>query len=178
GTPVDMKINVDMYDVSQTSVPAYGGLIRIGYVEPGYGSLLYYHEGVFEAGNSVLESGYNGWMQFGAKLVLRAFFEDRFGSLLMVVDGVDDVGLMSGSIYFHNFGSTYAQKPIGPQARCWLIKIGPYDCRDYLVGSGDDNKKNVVMSSAIYPYRVKDGVSTYKKLGTFSGLDGSKAFGN
>lgn len=176
---VEMKINVDMYDVSTSSVAAYGGLIRIGYVEPGAGGLQYYHEGVFTAGGSEFEAGYNRWTTFGNQMVLRAFLEDRFGSILLVVDGVDDQGMLNGSIYFHNFGSTYAQKPPAPNGRCWLIKVGPFDCRDFLVGSGsDDSKKNVVMTSSVYPNRVKSGTPTYIKLGNFTGLDGSKAFAN
>ncbi|MFK8138588.1 MAG: hypothetical protein AB8E15_09535 [Bdellovibrionales bacterium] len=56
------------------------------------------------------------------------------GSVLLVIESIGDEGL-SGSIYFKNYGFTYASKPT--YTRCWDIKRGPFECRDFLNGQDE-----------------------------------------
>jgi hypothetical protein len=176
GTPIVAKLNIDLNDVASGDRETYGGGIRIGYAEPQNGTFVF-KEAFFESGLTLQEAQYNEFQNFSGKTVIRIFAEDLYGAVLLVLDQFDDNNNVGGAVYFHNFTPTYAQKPLPPTGRCWFIKIGPYDCRDFLVGSGDDDDKNISMGSSIYPNRVKNGEPFYKKLGTFQGLDGVKAFG-
>lgn len=153
---VEINLNLNKYGNS------YGGTVRISYTD--YGQR---YEGFFTSGHSAEESKYNVWFTKSGKDVWHGFFEDYLGAIIVVIDGVTDLGdggneaKASGSIWFKNFGYTYAPRP---PAWCWFVSLGPYDCRAWKSGNG------VNTTQAINPD------NGYKKLGTFSDLDLEKAF--
>lgn len=72
----------------------------------------------------------------------------------------------SGSIWYKNFVGTGPINGPVPGTSCWFISAGPYQCREWLSGSGVATKRS------IYP----DGTGGYQKLGDFTGLDLTAAF--
>ncbi len=71
----------------------------------------------------------------------------------------------SGSVWFKNFVGSVPMGPL-PGTNCWFVSAGPYQCREWLSGSGVNTK------SSIYP----NGSGGYQELGTFTGLSLSGAF--
>ena len=154
---IQMTMNVVRYG------EAFGGTIRVSYTDNGQ-----LREGFFTAGHSAEESKYNIWFQKDGKDVWHGFFEDYIGAIVVVIDGVTNLGdgggnesYASGSIWFKNFGYTYAPRP---PSWCWFVSLGPYDCRAWKSG------REVNTTAAVNPD------NGYKKLGIFSDLDLNKAF--
>ncbi len=125
-------------------------------------------------------SQYNGWTNDGTSTLWKGFYQDAYGTVVVVIDknqstGDGNAGSIGGEIYFQNFPqSTYPNSPYAPQQgptkMCWEITLGPYDCRTFLVGD------NVAMNSARYPNnRGPNATSYYQQLGTFTGLSRSAA---
>ncbi|MAF92928.1 MAG: hypothetical protein VX583_08545 [Bdellovibrionota bacterium] len=93
----------------------------------------------------------------------------KAGAVMIIIRGLnkdgeslDDSGY-SGSVYFKNYGFTYAVKPT--YTRCWEISVGPYDCRDFVV------------NDAIRP-DLDNTPNDFTKLGEFYNLSIDEAFEN
>lgn len=189
--PKNMKMNIQLTQLTNTNgVPngRYAGRVMLGYYDTGN-----YYIATFDSGygyNQVSyknqttgkpEAEFNQWFQKVLNstntLVFHGFFQDRYGAIVLVIDGGVDQGdgsgytTVNGSVYFKNFGVGYATQ--SPE-KCWFIVTGPYDCRSFLTGSGARDEKRVSTTSAIYP-STSDG---YQRLGTFQALDKIRAFGN
>lgn len=168
--PKDFKISVNLQDAGGYH---YAGTIKISYTDNGQT-----FEGIFETGsgtnisfsngkdNGELESKYNYWFNNAGKVVFSGFFQDQFGSIVLVIDNSVNQGdgqgggYVGGSIYFKNFAQSMATQ--SPYRKCWFIYDGPYNCRS----------TPVINKSSLYPTEAEG----YRKLGTFSGLSKSRAF--
>lgn len=182
-SPKNIKINVDLKDNGELR---YYGAIRISYEDNGQTNV-----GTFESGegknqaisggrdNGVMESVYNYWFSKDGKTVFSGFFQDRNGSIVLVIDNSADQGdgqgstYVSGSVYFKNFPQSSAVQ--SQYRKCWFIYptpfpgtyAGPYDQTVHDCRSG-----TVMTKSALYPTTAEG----YRKLGTFSGLKRATAF--
>lgn len=168
--PKDVKISVNLRDAGGFR---YYGSVKISYVDNGQT-----FQGVFEVGsgtnmsfdeginNGALEAKYNYWFKNNNKVVFSGFFQDQFGSIVLVIDSSLDQGdgqgggYVGGSVYFKNFAQSMATQ--SPYRKCWFIYDGPYDCRS----------TPVISKSSLEPTTDQG----YRKLGTFSGLSKSRAF--
>jgi len=157
--PANFKINVNLTPYTDS----YGGTVTISYNDNGYT-----YQEQFTSGHSSDETKYNRFVTVGGTKVWHGFFEDYMGAIIIVID--KSVGLgdgdtsdvtASGSIWFKNFGQTFAPHP---PTWCWFVSLGPYDCRAWPEGRG------VNTSESIYPD------NGYQKLGTFTGLNLQSAF--
>jgi hypothetical protein len=130
---------------------------------------------------------YNGWVGEGASRVYKAFFQDEYGAIVVVVDKVLNAGdgtpspYIGGTIYYINHGDNpgydYSlQGDIsGGQKLCWELTYGPYDCRTWVTKTSNyDNAVNLLLSliptgplGGKYQSRTK----SYQELGTFVGLN-------
>lgn len=172
--PTNIVLNVNLV----TRGEGYGGRISIGYDDDGV-----FHEGVFVNGDdyvfwntSLTEAAkYNIWFEKGGDPYFHGFFQDREGGVIIVIEGFESLGdgavptKARGSVWFKNFDlvqSPYQLTPPLPPTHCWLISVGPYDCRSWTPGNG------VNSTESIHP------TESYKKLGSFSGLDLKAAFNN
>ena len=106
----------------------------------------------------------------GQKVWHGVFDDFYFGALVVVIDGVSDLGdgqgaqdLVSGTVWMKNFAATRAPHP---PTYCWFVSFGPFDCRPWPVGEGMNT------------FASKDPQGGYVKLGTFSGLSLRAAFNN
>lgn len=181
-SPAQFQINVNLSDLGSGR---YGGDVQISY----YDNHQYYN-GYFQSGkgtvtnsyrsNGKSEAEYNQWFTKDGKRVFHGFFQDQYGSIVLVIDnssGNGDGGLpqyASGEVWFKNFGQqNCAYPPIGATSpcgqsalKCWFIEVGPYDCRTFMSGG------TVVTNSAIYPSTANG----YTRLGKFADLEIKKAF--
>jgi len=181
--PQNLKLNVQLSDVGSNR---YGGTVRISYTDNGQS-----FEGVFRSDsgvnsnisgsngfNGVMKSAYNHWFNYQGKTVFSGFFQDEYGAIVLVVDNYLNTGdasgggFLSGSVWYMNFAQGLA--PYNSTGRhCWFLTNGPYECRSEVV----------VNKTSLYPtdvmYYGSDGTpAVYTKLGTFSGLSRTAAFGN
>ncbi|MCB0421739.1 MAG: hypothetical protein KDD61_12135 [Bdellovibrionales bacterium] len=156
--PQDIKVNINL----EKRGNGFGGVVTITYTENGNR-----YEGYFTSGSEAHDNRYNIFFTKQGKTVWHGFFEDYFGGMIVVIDDVIDLGdgddqiLAAGSVWFKNFGLTYAPHP---PTHCWNVSLGPYDCRSWKSGEG------VNTTAAINP---TDG---YVKLGTFENLNIGQAF--
>lgn len=193
--PKGYKIHVDLENVGgdpkaptslSPSTHRWAGSVQIAYFDNGS-----WYVATFESGygtNQVSyknrttgrkEATFNHWYNLNGQEVFHGFFQDQHGAIVLVIDGVGGTDQgdgqsptdLKGSIYFKNFTTSYATQ--SPE-KCWFIRIGPYDCRSFLIGSGSDKSEWEVhsFSDPVTP-SSSDG---YKKLGTFIGLNKNKAF--
>lgn len=169
--PTNFKVTVSLQSTGSNG-DRYGGTVQISYIDTGY-----QYTGTFTAGtgqnvsldglkdNGTYEADFNRWFSSGGSNKFSGFFQDSYGSIVLVIDSVVNQGdaqggsVVSGSIYYKNFAQSYATQ--SPYRKCWFIYTGPYACRD----------SGVINKSSVYP---TDG--GYRKLGTFSGLNVSQAF--
>ena len=157
--PTDIRVNVNLEKYGN----GYGGHVTISYVDNGY-----QETGYFTSGSSDKEVKYNVWFHKSGKYAYHGFFEDFLGGIVLVIDEWIDLGdgagpddKVGGSVWFKNFGFTYAPHP---PTRCWFVSLGPYDCRAWKTDRAVDTTR------AINPD------SGYQKLGTFSGMSLKEAF--
>ena len=156
--PKDIQVNINLTKRGN----GYGGVVTISYSDKGAT-----YEGYFTSGSTNDDHKYNVFFEKDSKQVWHGFFEDYFGGMIVVIDEVVDLGdgeevaNVNGSIWFKNFGLTYAPHP---PTHCWKVSLGPYDCRSWKSGEG------VNTTSAVNP------TNGYIKLGTFQGLNFSQAF--
>lgn len=167
--PSNYKVTVNLTAVESGR---YAGDVKISYTDAGYN-----YEATFTAGagrnvkydslhdNNTLESEFNRWFAFGGKTVFSGYFQDKYGSIVLIVDNAVNQGdgqgggYVTGSIYYKNFAQSYATQ--SPYRKCWFIYNGPYDCRSGAVSN----------KTSLYP--TDNG---YRKLGTFTGLSQAAAF--
>ena len=167
--PSNYKVTVNLTAVESGR---YAGDVKISYTDAGYN-----YEATFSAGsgknakysnlhdNNTLESEFNRWFTYGGKTVFSGYFQDKYGSIVLVVDNAVNQGdgqgggYVTGSIYYKNFAQSYAQQ--SSLRKCWFIYDGPYDCRSGAVSN----------KTSLYP--TDNG---YRKLGTFTGLSQAAAF--
>ncbi len=185
--PSDFKVNIDLHSVGTPSAAwgagtgtAYAGTIKVTYQELSSSGQPLYYQGSFTSGSTLSEARYNQYTNSGN--YFKAMFEDSMGGVILVVDSVDEFDHWSGRVFFKNFqcGRTAWDPPCNskPPRRCWLVSAGPYDCTAFKTGGTKkdpaDNKYiiwNVNTSSRTYP-------EDYIELGTFGGVDSSKALNN
>lgn len=136
---------------------------------------------------------YNRWFSWPDKTgkqvrAFHAFFRDQYGAFMSIIDDSLDQGdgagpdSLAGEVWFKNYSTTTVQSSdLG--IPCWFITQGPYDCRTFL---GSDGRVNT--TSAVYPYHslysddanpnIENAPSRgWRRLGKFTGLSYSKAFG-
>jgi hypothetical protein len=194
-SPSNFKINVDLRAAGTVRVNSgmvvssggtlqnvYGGSIKISYQEKDSSGNPVYYQGTFQSGSSTNEARYNRFVTQGSGTWFKAMFEDIMGGLVLVVDSIDEFGRWNGKVYFKNFqcGRNAWDPPCNPERprRCWLVSAGPYDCTAFKIGGTqhDPYDSNYIiwkvnMSSQEYP-------EGYTLLGTFSGMDSTKALNN
>lgn len=175
--PTNLAVNVNMVNIGSGR---YTGTLKIAYMDNGQ-----WRTGTFDTGSGTNQVSYhnidtgksvgefNQWFTSGGKKIFHAFFQDQWGSVILVIDNGIDLGdgggltQVSGSVWFKNFPLATATQS---SEKCWFIRVGPYDCRTWVVGdwSGDSV---IDTTSAIYPNQ-----NGYKKLGSFTGLNKPQAF--
>ena len=167
----NVRLNISTSRVGQEAIISFvenGSLIQSA-----LGSEHPYTRGLYN-------TKYNGWYTIAGNSVWKAFYQDGFGSIAIVLDGAVSQGdgqvlSLSGSIWFQNFPQTvYPESPYAPaqgsEKLCWEITLGPFDCRTYIVGN------NVDPSSSLYPNNQGPNAQNgYQKLGDFTGLDRTAA---
>ena len=172
--PTNMSLNVNFVRIGASN---WGGTVTTAYNENGF---LYYW--YFSSGSSEKATQYNKWFVKDGKKVFHAVLEDfEMGAVVLVIDGYLDLGdgqnedLASGSLWFKNYGITYAPHP---PTHCWFVSFKgmdtdtPYDCRPWPTSDGFNNTY-----LSVYPTRQSsDPYKGYKKLGTFQSLSLNKAF--
>ena len=179
-------VGVPRYNISQLTLnlnlvkraDGFGGRIAIGYYDE---DAKTFRRGVFVNGdeqqfwNTSLDDAakYNVWFQKDGDLYFHGFFQDTQGGVIIVIEDFVSLGdgqpptHVKGSIWFKNFqiySDPYTLMPPHPPTHCWLVSIGPYDCRSWKSG------KTVDTTSEVLP---TDG---YQKLGEFQGLELAPAF--
>jgi hypothetical protein len=143
------------------------------------------HNGVF--GNGAANYSYQGIKNNLSKMVApglyRIFLEDASGALVLMIKAPTgtDTALPPGTatIYFLNFASA-ASNPLYQgsldaygnyfppgYAYCWMITLGPYNCRNF----------NVPPTGAYYDSVSKQTISGFQTLGTTQSVDIHAALG-
>ena len=164
--PTNVRVNIDLSRAQSTVVISYQEGVGGRLVQTGLGSVHPFYPGV-------QDTSYNGWYQESGRRVYKAFFQDQYGAIVLIMhqalDGGDGIptGLAAGEIWFQNFiDDPYDAGNQGPLKMCWQISLGPYDCRSFLVNNRVD------MNSSDTPTTIGPSKSTpYQKLGEFTGID-------
>ena len=167
--PINININIDM---SVTSDP-----VIIGFDESGTGGGRERAFGTRHPDTNVTDAGFNGWYTINGQRYYKGFFQDRYGAILLIVNGASSTGVgdglpgsVTGEVWYQHFADG---NPVqGPQKMCWRITAGNHDCRTFLSGS------NINMGGSLFPDFGNRGPNMpwgYTKLGTFRGLDRTKA---
>jgi hypothetical protein len=188
--PQNARITVDL---SEQGNSTYAGQITINYEDASNVT----HTAIVSSNHpytNVSDSSLNVWHDFdgtGTQL-FHGIFQDAYGAVVLVIDSVSSsglgdgtgTGLLSGSIWFQNFGQTNAVQ--GPNSMCWQIQVGPFDCRTFLVGSTYYANAVVNTYSSLYPTTSTTGGDStatwngnrpaFAKLGDFTGLSQTQAF--
>ncbi len=179
-----IKININLQEMDATR-QSYGGVVSIEFRANGrlyrdtFTSLInsnhWYGDGLVTTNKE--NNKYNVWLSDSE---YHGFFQDAYGSIVLVIDDVLDLGdgsdvTVSGSVYVMNFPSGYA--PLSPTS-CWFVKAGPYDCRTWKTSSGVNTYERLLpkvenSDGGTYWAPKSEG---YYKLGTFNNLDATKAF--
>lgn len=167
--PSDAKINMQFKSVAGLNI--HSGTVRIGYTDT---NQFYYGE--FAAGeaknqdcknclnNGDYESAYNYWTTINGKRTFMAYFQDQYGSIIVVLEDTLSTGdasgssILSGRVFYRNFAQSIY--PQSPYRKCWYIYSGPYACYSSVMASKSSST-------------VIDG---YTLLGSFSGVQSFKAF--
>ncbi len=179
--PTNFRLYLDFHDVGNGR---WGGSAIVGYQDNGQiysGDFSTYNPNGNTENKVSYKDWYKGmpnaefnqWFTWEGKQVFHGFYQDEYGAVVVVIDDVIDLGdgagasQFSGSVWFKNFRLAPAPQYMGGAGEeCWfLLEPSPYECGTFRDGSG-----RVSTTSALYP---GDG---YKKLGTFSGVQLSRAF--
>ncbi len=179
----DVFVNISVNKVSGTSADLYAGELKIGWTN-NYGSSSYYQEVYSRTLSNIPSAQFNHWVTHGPENYIKMFFESDKGAIIVVARITDDLGKISGKVFFKPFdydrcnpANTWpfecSQTPPiydSLQMHCWRLYYysndygySLYDCRDFLVGSG----ANVYIdtSSSVDP----NGARTVL-IGTFENL--------
>ncbi len=181
--PTDLRISVKTYDVGSNR---YAGKVMISYFDNNQ-----YYTGTFLTEDAVVARNtshghdyspyavYNKWFIRDGKPVYHGFYSDLYGAVMLIVDQSIDQGdgagasEYAGEIWYKNFAIARTEQGYIP---CQFVEVGPYDCRTFLTGS-----ESLTTTSALYPsestYPSGGGARGWKRLGRFSGLKASRAFG-
>lgn len=173
--PTNFQLTVAL---SQDSQGLYSGNISLSYDDTGvhYASNQSAGSGQniylpYSSSNNLSVDAYNYWFNLNGQTVFSGFFQDAYGSLVLVIypasgsapsgDGLPGATptTVNGEIWYRNFA--YSQVPQGPDRSCWFITLGPFQC-----GSSPVINKNGLQPT-----------DSYRLLGTFTGLSVSAAFG-
>lgn len=167
--PTDFRLSIQL---ANNGSDQFYGTVKLSYIDAGYR-----YTGTFKADNAknvdmyamkdagTHDAAYNRWFTLGGKKVFSGFFEDNYGSIVVIIDNVvnqnDGQGgsVVSGQVWYRNFAQSYAPK--SPYRSCWFVYQGPYYCRSAAV----------INKTSLYP------TDTYRKLGSFTGLIKNQAFG-
>lgn len=180
----------------------YKGSFSISYIKELHNGEVQSHEYVMTTGDTQSETQYNYvYLDEGGNFTWKAFFQDEFGSLLIILtqgqkadecsenDGCDNevfFSMANGAVYYRNWPDR-GQSSLSP-TRCWLVTSGPYDCRTWKSGSRIDIDKAVEPdgsaatlykgNGSVRPYCYTNGQKespcnniAYTKLATFKDLD-------
>jgi hypothetical protein len=182
----------------------YGGYVRVSFIEDGGISEVYQQTKDPRAGSiSSKDTLHNIWFEKSGKRYWHGFFQDRVGAVVIVIDGEASGGTgdnpydrrLSGQIWYKNFNKSWPNYSEQGYLPCWVIDVGPYDCRTFVTkrsGPFSEVEINnpttqyaVSTTSAVYPnttiVSTKFGqvrIGDYIKLGNFSGLSELESFGN
>lgn len=182
------RVNVDLQPLDNGTT--FGGEVKIAFINSAYSSTnAQPYVQTFTSGTRASENIYNRIVNVGGHRYYKGFFEDAnydyvkwmdlyntgekhtYGAVILIVDleSLDDEGSVNGEIWYLNYNKAVCgtKDPYfcyeKSESRCWFIKAGPYDCRDFVIS-------DVIRPDAMmYPVR-------YHRLGTFQGLTKSKAF--
>lgn len=168
-SPSNPMVNITLKSINGLNI--HSGTVRIGYTDTAQ-----FRYGEFSVGegknvdckncynNGDYEAGYNYWTTINGKRTFMAYFQDKWGSIILVLeDGIGNgdasgSSTLSGRIYYRNFAySTYEQSPY---RKCWYIYSGPYACYSTNMASKSSSTD----------------IDGYRLLGSFSGLQSFKAF--
>lgn len=167
--PSNAMVNIELRQVP--NVGLYHGKVRIGYTDNGQ---FYYGEFSVGEGRNVdckncqnngdYEAAYNYWATINGKRTFMAYFQDQYGSIILVLE--DSVGsgdasgssILSGRVFYRNFAQSIY--PQSPYRKCWYIYSGPYAC----------------YSSVMAQKSSSTSIDGYTLLGHVSGVRAFKAF--
>lgn len=173
--PQNIRVGLDV----SVEGNGYGGAIWIKFEDNGSVREAYlqtqhpWHGGVSDASQ-------NQWFQYNNQSIFKGYFQDEYGSIVVVIDNTLNQGdgspaeFIGGTVYFQNFQKSVWQNPLqGPARMCWQIERGPYDCRMNLV-AGTPSQWS---PSGLYPVEASpDWDTPYKRLGSFYNMLRSEAF--
>ncbi|MBE8163209.1 MAG: hypothetical protein HAW63_04400, partial [Bdellovibrionaceae bacterium] len=180
----------------------YEGEFSISYQETSGTGEKINRELVLDTGSTEKETQYNYvYLDKEGQFTWKAFFQDEFGSILIILtqgekadecsasDGCDNqifFSMGNGTVYYRNWPTDRGQAFL-PEPNCWLVTAGPYDCRTWKTDKGIDLDKAVFPDGSAgtlsgragargYCYRNGKRTSpcdniAYTKLGTFKDLD-------
>lgn len=167
--PSNAMINMQFKSVDGLNI--HSGTVRIGYTDT---NQFYYGE--FTVGdaknqdckncqnNGDYEAAYNYWTTINGKRTFMAYFQDQYGSIIVVLEDALGTGdgsgssILSGRVFYRNFAQSIY--PQSPYRKCWYIYSGPYACYSSVMAAKSSST-------------VIDG---YTLLGSFSGVQSFKAF--
>ncbi len=167
--PSNAMINMQFKSVAGLNI--HSGTVRIGYTDT---NQFYYGE--FLAGeaknqdckncqnNGDYEAAYNYWTTINGKRTFMAYFQDKFGAIIVALeDGLgsnDGSGsaTLNGRVFYRNFAQGIY--PQSPYRKCWYIYSGPYAC----------------YSSVMAAKSSSTAIDGFTLLGSFSGVQSFKAF--
>lgn len=198
-------------DLFAASSDTYGGEVKFNFLNNGSPYNMRLQSTGFRMeggkckffGSTSTGAKYNKSYTKDGKEVWHGFFQDCWGSIVVILDGYTEVSLgdgdrqriYNGSIYFKNFEVTPLYNDQGNLA-CWDITVGPYDCRTFLesLPTGTYNAElakshpgiayGVNPTNELYPnFTFTSNVSgysrtSYTKMGQFTNLDYNSVFGN
>ena len=190
----DLRVYVQL---SKTNKNHYAGEVTIAYWD--YGRQKPFRRVRFSSGNGD-NAKYNVWFRKNDKKYFHGFFQENYGSIILVIDKVTPVvkdpdnpqpdTLYSGSIWTMQFRTTFRGKNSCNNHDQRYV----FEHNKYLSGYGQEtiprpNRKCWFITKGPYDcrtWRAGKGVNTlkavlpdgncYSKLGTFEGLDILKAF--
>ena len=181
-----LALNLDVQAVYNSTANQfqYGGTLKLGYTNR-IGTRYTFHELEGDVGTDLYSTQFNHWVQHGYEDYIKMFFETQIGAFLLVGKIDDDLGLLSGRLYFkrHEFercsySQTYPWYGCGsppitfnqdPPRNCWTITryTNVYDCRTFIT-SGSSSLPDTSMS--IYP-----NLGRYEEIGRFENLSMNEA---
>jgi hypothetical protein len=169
--PSNVMINMTLKPVAGYNI--HSGTVRIGYTD---NAQFYYGEFTVGDGknedcdhcqnNGDYEAAYNYWTTINGKNTFMAYFQDQYGSLILVLEdalGTGDASgssLLNGRVFYRNFAQSIY--PQSPYRKCWYIYSGPYACYSSVMAAKSSSTE----------------IDGYKLLGSFSGVQRNKAFTN
>jgi hypothetical protein len=176
--PTDIVVNINLTPIQGTPTVYLGEMI----IQFNDGAVA--HQGTFVNGTSVTTwRNYSNNVSTLVGNTYRIFFEDPMGALVLTVippTGTDTVASSTGQIWFSNFNAAGAPNPLYQGAYdqngtyyppgyvfCWMIDIGPYDCRNFAVPP----------SSAYYDSGGQSTVPAFSYLGSIPTINLNVAFG-